>query len=695
MRLIIALAVLASSAETSAGTFGGVEFPQGAASFADCVLHFQLGSGYNPPNMTDPSNALGVPDWNGLAAERATGVVALGTGGQITVEFRDNALIGSGDAGLDLWIFEVGLDEEVEVELSNDKVTWIWVGRTSGGKSGIDIDAFGVGVADAFRFVRLTDLISQGTSNGAEIDAIGAISSVRIPVSVIQLTDRGGNGGPCDTCCQLIHRQPILSPQGDQFTFGSTWNRDDSTGNPNTNRHTEVFLYDLVTGTVTQATQTREGISVPFDFAGATIAFLSSSPEVPANEDRNADLFLADVALTGSLQTITTTTGPGSIDHGLGNTCPSPWFAGEDWPTVANLHADLSSDEGSCVWASNRNIPSKEAPKGANTDQNYEIYLEDVPSGITRQLTQTSGGDDEALAAGANLWPRVSTGGSRVVFVSNRDLGGPPLGAGRYALFWIDGAGSLQRLTSAELHVEREFPAFGMNDAGTRVVFASDADLTGENADGNAEIFAVALPSGTVMQITDTTAEVANSRPILSGDGLKLAFLSNADLGRFRENDDGSQELWVFHFDEDRTFFNPFVQVTNLPETPDPSSDRTHWMDWYSMDRDGSQLVMCTNGDLTGGNTEHAYEIFLATFDWGPMTMVKITAVDRLAGRYVALEWECSVPDLRFTVEWSGSLQPGSWQPVPPTDQWPVKSTVWVSGAPILDDHKYFRVRSE
>ncbi|MCP5524728.1 MAG: hypothetical protein H7A46_24650 [Verrucomicrobiales bacterium] len=509
-----------------------------------------------------------------------------------------------------------------------------------------------------------------------------------------QVTDRGGGGGPCDTCCQLIHRQPTLNPRGDQFTFASTWNVDDAAGNPNTNRHTEVFHYDLATETFTQVTQTEEGISVPFDFAANAISFLSSSPELPGNEDRNADLFLVDPASLETLQTMTVSTGPTAIDHGLAETCPFPWFGTEDWATLANLHADLSDDGGFCVWASNRNIPSEETAEGSNADENYEIYLRDVSTAVTRQLTETTGGDAEAPSAGANLWPKVAAGGNGVVFVSNRDLDGPPVTEGRHGLFWIDGTGSPKRLTSAEVVVEREFPAFGMDDAGTRVVFASDVDLTGGNPDGNTEIFAVALPSGAVTQITDTADEMVNSRPILSGDGLKLAFLSNADLGGFGQNADGSQELWMFHFDEDGNYVDPFVQVTDLPETANPTKNRTHWMDWFSMDRDGSHLVMCTNADLTGANTEHAYEIFLATFDWDPAAL-NITKINRTVEGKVELHWECEVSPRQFTVESSSSLLSGSWEPVPPAEQWPVDSTTWTSPEPIVDNQMYFRVRGE
>lgn len=52
------------------------------------------------------------------------GVVSLGRGGQIVLQFTNNLLTGSGNANPDLRIFEVGDSEEVLVEVSADGLRW-------------------------------------------------------------------------------------------------------------------------------------------------------------------------------------------------------------------------------------------------------------------------------------------------------------------------------------------------------------------------------------------------------------------------------------------------------------------------------------------------------------------------------------------------------------------------------------------
>ncbi len=64
-----------------------------------------------------------------------------------------------------------------------DGVAWFGVGSVFGTTGGIDIDAFGFGSSDLFRFVRLRDDPMEGATGGlsvgADIDAVGAISTIR------------------------------------------------------------------------------------------------------------------------------------------------------------------------------------------------------------------------------------------------------------------------------------------------------------------------------------------------------------------------------------------------------------------------------------------------------------------------------------------------------------------------------------
>ncbi len=95
-----------------------------------------------------------------------------------------------GDDRDDLWIFEVGPDvEDTFVEISKDGGAWFSVGKVFGATAGVDIDSFAAAYSfattDVFAFVRLTDDPNEGdrtgASVGADIDAVGAISTMFTP----------------------------------------------------------------------------------------------------------------------------------------------------------------------------------------------------------------------------------------------------------------------------------------------------------------------------------------------------------------------------------------------------------------------------------------------------------------------------------------------------------------------------------
>ena len=182
------------TANVHAIPIGGVEFPDGAGSFADAVVSYSPGPDVGG-NYINPSNALGIPDWD-VGTE--TGATSLGSGGELILQFTDNSLTTSGDSSDDLWIFEVGsVTEFFNVAISTNNSTWINLGDVLGQPTGIDIDAIsGVVVGELYSFVRLTDILPEQTGapfGEADIDAVGAISSappvnnIPIPNSVALL----------------------------------------------------------------------------------------------------------------------------------------------------------------------------------------------------------------------------------------------------------------------------------------------------------------------------------------------------------------------------------------------------------------------------------------------------------------------------------------------------------------------------
>lgn len=155
---------------------GEITLPMGDLSFADRVVSFVEGTPHAAfDNARDPNGAVGPLDYDFSADDGR--YVTLGCGGEITLEFVNNALIDV--PGPDLHIWEVGPDiEPTNLAISKDGENWVEVGRIEGSTASIDIAEF-VQPGDSFRFVRLTDL-EQDCHNrwpGADIAAVAAVGT--------------------------------------------------------------------------------------------------------------------------------------------------------------------------------------------------------------------------------------------------------------------------------------------------------------------------------------------------------------------------------------------------------------------------------------------------------------------------------------------------------------------------------------
>ncbi len=162
-------------------------YADGALSFADLapsnLYNPRAGGGPVPiAGLQVPGNAVGAPDYTGVGEPLAgEGVVSLGRGGVLVVQFTDNFLTASDDARPDLAIYEVGIPELVRVEVSADGVNYTSVGTASFNNRYIDLDQFGFNSLSQLQYVRLTDEPGEGPTSGdsvgADIDAVGALSS--------------------------------------------------------------------------------------------------------------------------------------------------------------------------------------------------------------------------------------------------------------------------------------------------------------------------------------------------------------------------------------------------------------------------------------------------------------------------------------------------------------------------------------
>lgn len=176
--------------QSSPSIEGSQIFELGSVAFADAVVSYSPTTAGGPApaaGLDQPTAALGAPNYTGSGEPRPDeGVVSLGNGGELIVRFTDNWLTGSGDSRPDLMIFEVGSSERVEVAVSTNGASYTSVGFASATSPKIDLDAFGFDRSSRLAFVRLRDVAGEGSisgdSVGADIDAVGAISSIPVQI---------------------------------------------------------------------------------------------------------------------------------------------------------------------------------------------------------------------------------------------------------------------------------------------------------------------------------------------------------------------------------------------------------------------------------------------------------------------------------------------------------------------------------
>ncbi len=272
--------------------------------------------------------------------------------------------------------------------------------------------------------------------------------------------------------------------------------------------HGEIMAYDVAASSFIQITDTPTTAShyAAINGDGSRISFASTADLVPGgNADGNQELFLYDRGANAFTQ-ITSTVGGHTDTSSL------------DWS--GNLVAfDSTADV----------VP------GGNTDGNTELYVYDVQAGTTTQITSTVGGGSYA--------PSLSRNGEWISFQSNRDLvpGGNTDGSLEVFLYNMASA----TFTQVTDLVGSESYGTSIDWPGRWVAFASFNDPVGMNPDGNNELFLYDAAAGPIMQITDTTGPpfFYMMDTAISDDGQRIAFDSFSDPTG--ENGDGNGEIFL------------------------------------------------------------------------------------------------------------------------------------------------------
>jgi Tol biopolymer transport system component len=263
-------------------------------------------------------------------------------------------------------------------------------------------------------------------------------------------------------------------------------------------------------------------------------------------------------------------------------------------------------------------FPSFADLTGENHDRSPELFLLATDGSQTRQLT-----DEPAPNGGSVTQAAIAGDGQRVAFVANTDpLGQNPENLPQLFVIDNDGAG-LQQLTTA---TAGSFGQISISDDGTRVAFAHDGDLTGGNGDGSVEVFAAVDDGSDLRQLTDAPSDRYAARPALSGDGLTIAFESDADLTG------GNSENYaeIFAVEWDGSGLRQLTETqTVLGVTGDPASQ------FPSITDDGQKIVFFSNYSTLFTNFDGNFEIFEIGSDGSGLDNLTSTALE--AGSFLPI----------------------------------------------------------
>lgn len=372
---------------------------------------------------------------------------------------------------------------------------------------------------------------------------------------------------------------PSINSDGTRISFDS--NADLTGENPDLNR--ELFLFDKTTGAFTQITKTmreeRGSIGSSINADGTRIAFASANDLTGENPELNEEIFLFDTT-SGTFTQITKT----PSGQGGGSVTPS-----------------INADGTRIVFTSVDNLT------GENPDRNQETFLFDVAAGKFTQITGTTGRPNA-------IYDSIDSAGTLIAFSLDLDLTGenPDLNS---EIFLFDT--NIGKFTQITKTTEGDSFSASINSDGTRIAFESSADLTGQNAEHNGELFLFDARANQFIQVTNPTRAKHVSSfldPSINSDGTRIVFQSASDL--IGENADLNLELFLFG-----TTSEALTQITSTTggSNTDPS-----------INSDGTRIAFTSRANPTGGNADGNSEIFLASCE--VPAVGGILALDQTAG---------------------------------------------------------------
>ena len=294
---------------------------------------------------------------------------------------------------------------------------------------------------------------------------------------------------------------------------------------------------------------------------------------------------------------------------------------------------------------------------GGNPDFSAEIFRYDA---ATANHTQVSSSPSDFSRS-----PSISADGNRIAFRSFGNLTGGNADRNAEIFLHDTATADLTQITNVTAG-SSDGPSLGVD--GSRIAFNSTANLTGGNADGNSEIFLYDMASAAFTQITNSNTGF-NAVPSISADGGRIAFLSTANLTG--GNADGNQEIFLY----DAATAN-LTQITNAT---------AGFSQLPSISGDGTRVAFSSTSDLTGENADGSEEVFL--YDTATATLRQITNSASGHSSSASISGDGTRVAFSSTADLTGGNADGSEEiflatcPLPPSER-PADLLVSMSAAP-------------
>jgi Tol biopolymer transport system component len=360
------------------------------------------------------------------------------------------------------------------------------------------------------------------------------------------------------------------------------------------------FLFAPASGqSIDQVTDTQIGVASPAVLSDDALSIFAGASIDPdgTNPLRKTQLFRFD-PVTGSPTMIT------NLDRGL-------------LPASVDLTIALLigiSDDGSRLA-----FVGVSDPLGTNGNYSPEVFVINSDGTGLAQLT-----DDPLPNSGSVLRLAFSGDGTRIAFVSNSDLtGGNPNNHANVFVIGSEGAG-LAQLTDLP---PGNFAGLSISDDGTKLAFSFDgsADYDGDgssdNTDFSFEVFTLLSDGSGFAQMTDAT-DYDSIAPMISGDGTKVVFQSNADLIT-NENNKHQDELFIMDWDGSN-----LAQITdtrsNLPQAIVGAYAPT--IEDLDTDGSGHRIFFFSNDSRSQVNLDQNFEIYKIRSDGTQREVVSDTS---------------------------------------------------------------------